>query len=78
MGSACSVGWWLMLVCSERRVLLAGCWFVLREKYCWLVADKPSEQGGPLFAKLIVVRILCWRIIHAKILTLGSVFAVQI
>jgi hypothetical protein len=20
-------------------------WFVLREKYCWLVADKPSEQG---------------------------------
>jgi hypothetical protein len=22
------------------------CWFVLREKYCWLVADKPSEQVG--------------------------------
>jgi hypothetical protein len=21
------------------------CWFILREKYCWLVADKPSEQG---------------------------------
>jgi hypothetical protein len=21
------------------------CWFGLREKYCWLVADKPSEQG---------------------------------
>jgi hypothetical protein len=21
------------------------CWFVLREKYCWLVADKPSEQA---------------------------------
>jgi hypothetical protein len=21
------------------------CWFVLREKYCWLVADKPSEHG---------------------------------
>jgi hypothetical protein len=20
-------------------------WFVLREKYCWQVADKPSEQG---------------------------------
>jgi hypothetical protein len=34
-----------VLVSSERRVLLAGCWFVLREKYCWLVADKPSEQG---------------------------------
>jgi hypothetical protein len=35
--------WWL--VCSERKVLLAGGWFVLREKYCWLVADKPSEQA---------------------------------
>jgi hypothetical protein len=22
-----------------------GGWFVRREKYCWLVADKPSEQG---------------------------------
>jgi hypothetical protein len=37
---------WLVLVCSERRVLLTGCWFVLREKYCWLVADKPSEQAA--------------------------------
>jgi hypothetical protein len=26
--------------------LVAGGWFVLREKYCWLVADKPSEQGA--------------------------------
>jgi hypothetical protein len=25
--------------------LVAGGWFVVREKYCWLVADKPSEQG---------------------------------
>jgi hypothetical protein len=24
--------------------LIAGGWFVLREKYCWLVADKPSEK----------------------------------
>jgi hypothetical protein len=43
-----AVGWWLVLVCSERRVLLTGGWFVLREKYCYLVGDKPSEQGaGP-------------------------------
>jgi hypothetical protein len=21
------------------------CWFVLREKYCWLVANKPNEHG---------------------------------
>jgi hypothetical protein len=24
---------------------MAGGWFVLREKYCWLVADKPNEQA---------------------------------
>jgi hypothetical protein len=29
-----------MLICS----LTAG-WFVLREKYCWLVANKPNEHG---------------------------------
>jgi hypothetical protein len=23
-------------------------WFVLREKYCWLVADKPNEQAANL------------------------------
>jgi hypothetical protein len=27
---------------------MAGGWFVLREKYCWLVADKPSEQAAKL------------------------------
>jgi hypothetical protein len=26
--------------------LVGGGGFVLREKYCWLVADKPSEQGA--------------------------------
>jgi hypothetical protein len=36
---------WLVLIRSERKVLLADGWFVLREKYCWLVADKPIEQG---------------------------------
>jgi hypothetical protein len=25
--------------------LVAGGWFVLKEKYCCLVADKPSEQA---------------------------------
>jgi hypothetical protein len=25
--------------------LIVDGWFVLREKYCWLVADKPSEQA---------------------------------
>jgi hypothetical protein len=31
-----------------QHVRLAGGWFVLREKYCWLVADKPSEQADSL------------------------------
>jgi hypothetical protein len=31
-----------VLVCSERVV---GGWIVLKEKYCWLVTDKPSEQA---------------------------------
>jgi hypothetical protein len=26
--------------------LVAGGWFVLREKYCWLVADKPRLLVG--------------------------------
>jgi hypothetical protein len=26
-------------------MVVAG-WFVLREKYCWLLADKPNEQGS--------------------------------
>jgi hypothetical protein len=34
-----------VLIYSERKALVAGGWFVLREKYCWLVADKPSEQA---------------------------------
>jgi hypothetical protein len=33
-----------VLICSERKILLAGGWFVLREKYCRLVADNPNEQ----------------------------------
>jgi DNA topoisomerase-2 len=35
--SACSFGWWLMLICSKRRVLLASCW--------WLIC---SERKVPL------------------------------
>jgi hypothetical protein len=34
--------------------LVAGGWFVLREKYCWLVADKPSEQVGSFFKNHVI------------------------
>jgi hypothetical protein len=33
--------------------LVAGGWFVLREKYCWLVADKPSEQAASPFGRRV-------------------------
>jgi hypothetical protein len=38
--------------------LVAGGWFVLREKYCWLVADKPSEQGVWAVFAFIVSRMI--------------------
>jgi hypothetical protein len=35
---------WCWFVLREKYCwLVAGVWFVLREKYCWLVADKPNE-----------------------------------
>jgi hypothetical protein len=39
-------GGWCWFVLREKYCwLVVGSWFVLREKYCWLVADKPNEQG---------------------------------
>jgi hypothetical protein len=34
-----------VLICYEKNVLLAGCWWLIAGLFCWLVADKPSEQG---------------------------------
>jgi hypothetical protein len=40
---------WCWFVLSEKYFwLVTADWFVLREKYCWLVADKPNEQGAKL------------------------------
>jgi hypothetical protein len=38
-------GWCWFVLREKYCWLVAGGWFVLREKYCCLVADKPSEQG---------------------------------
>jgi hypothetical protein len=38
-------GWCCFVLREKYCWLVAGGWFVLREKYCWLVADKPSEQS---------------------------------
>jgi hypothetical protein len=52
---ACSLFVWLVVdgwcwfVLREKYCwLVADGWFVVREKYCWLVADKPSEQADGL------------------------------
>jgi hypothetical protein len=38
---------WCWFVLREKYCWLVGdSWFVLREKYRWLVADKPNEQEG--------------------------------
>jgi hypothetical protein len=38
---------WCWFVLREKYCwLVADGWFVVREKYCWLVADKPSEQAA--------------------------------
>jgi hypothetical protein len=41
-------GWCWFVLREKYWWLVVGGWFGLREKYCWLVADKPSEQGGGL------------------------------
>jgi hypothetical protein len=38
-------GWCCFVVREKYCWLVAGGWFVLREKYCWLVADKANGQG---------------------------------
>jgi hypothetical protein len=38
-------GWCWFVLREKYCWLVAGGGFVLREKYWWLVADKPSEQG---------------------------------
>jgi hypothetical protein len=40
-------GGWCWFVLKEKYCrLVADDWFVMRENYCWLMADKPSEHGA--------------------------------
>jgi hypothetical protein len=45
-GSLVVDGWCWFVLREKYCWLVAGVWFVLREKHCWLVADKPSEQAA--------------------------------
>jgi hypothetical protein len=37
-------GWYWFVLREKYCWLVGDGWFVLRENYCWLVADKPNEQ----------------------------------
>jgi hypothetical protein len=41
-------GWCWFVLREKYCWLVAGGWFVVREKYCWLVADKSSEQADEI------------------------------
>jgi hypothetical protein len=45
-------GWCWFVLREKYCWLIAGGWFVLREKYCWLVADKPNEQAALFFGNI--------------------------
>jgi hypothetical protein len=48
-------GWCWFVLREKYCWLVADGWFVLREKNCWLVADKPSEQGATLMIRRISI-----------------------
>jgi hypothetical protein len=43
-----------VLVCSERRVLLAGCWWLICSERKVLLPDKPSEHDGLTMSDVLV------------------------
>jgi hypothetical protein len=46
-------GGWCWFVLKKKYYQVAvGDWFIMREKYCWLVADKPDEHDS--FGSILV------------------------
>jgi hypothetical protein len=45
-------GWCWFVLRDKYCWLVADDLFVLKEKYCWLVPDKPNEQGLKALLKL--------------------------
>jgi hypothetical protein len=52
-------GWCWFVLREKYCWLVAGGWFVVREKYCWLVADKPSEHA----VHTVHTKIVCTRVV---------------
>jgi len=48
----CLAGWWLVLICCERKVLLAGWWLVLiwcERKAMLLVANRTERHYSDVY-----------------------------
>jgi hypothetical protein len=58
-----------VLVCSERKVLLAGCWWLVCSERKILLTDKPSEQG---VRKLLYIYVILFNVIISCVLALGD------
>jgi hypothetical protein len=66
---------WCWFVLREKYCwLVAGGWFVMREKYCWPVADKPSEKGVSWWPVLHELALHCWIVDPLKINQLRSLW----
>jgi hypothetical protein len=50
-------GWCWFVLREKYCWLVAGDWFVVREKYCWLVADKPSEQAVSFNSFIVIFQV---------------------
>jgi hypothetical protein len=49
-------GWCWFVLREKYCWLVADGWFVPREKYCWLVAAKPNEQDHACFRQIVINR----------------------
>jgi hypothetical protein len=52
-------GWCWFVLREKYCWLVAGGWFLLREKHCWLVADKPSEQAASSYLLSFIFSNFC-------------------
>jgi hypothetical protein len=62
-------GWCWFVLREKYCWLVVGGWFVLREKYCWLVADKPSEQADSLDPGRLVINRLRVQVLNQHLLS---------
>jgi hypothetical protein len=56
-------GCWLVLICSERKILLVGCWFVLKEKSAgWWLISQTNGASKRCGGAVILIHTSIWPI----------------